>query len=142
MRNYLLVGAAAVAAWFFLRKSSFAQRTRILFRKFRIVGSGLAKKFELNFSVQNPTNQTATISALTGEVIINDKIVANFSSFSDQKIASKSESNLQVIATPTGGILQLLSQKGWLTGGAFYTIQGTANVDGVIVPINYSAKLI
>jgi hypothetical protein len=140
-QNLLLIGAAGLAGWFFLRKTQLASRTKLLFRRLRLVGKGLSKQLELNFAVQNPTNATANVSALTGEVIVNNQIVADFSSFGLQKIAPKSQSDLKVVASPSSGIISLLTQKGWLTGGVFYTIRGTANIDGIVAPFEYSAKL-
>jgi len=38
--------------------------------------------------------------------------------------------------------LQLVSTKGWLKKGLNYTIKGTGNFDGIVVPFNYKANLI
>ena len=140
-RNLLFVAAAGLGAWWLLTRSQLAGRTKIVFRRIRLIGKGISKQFELNFKIQNPTNQTSTISALTGEVIVNDQIVADFSSFGEQKIAPKTESDLKVLATPTGGLLQLLTTKGWLRPGVTYTIRGTGNFDGIVVPFEYQSRL-
>ena len=106
-----------------------------------MIGKGLSKQFELNFKIQNPTNQTGVVSAVTGEVYVNNNLVADFSSFGEQKIAAKSESDFNVIATPKLSIIQLLTQKGWLQQGLTYTIKGTGNFDGIVAPFEYKAKL-
>jgi len=36
----------------------------------------------------------------------------------------------------------LVSTKGWLKKGLNYTIKGTGNFDGIVVPFNYQANLI
>lgn len=140
-RNLLIFGAVGVAAWYFLRKAAFGQKVKLVFKRLRLIGKGISKQLELNFKIQNPTNQTGTISALTGEVLVNDRIVADFSSFGEQKIAPKSESDFKVIASPTIGIIQLLTQRGLLKQGISYKIKGTGNFDGIVAPFEYQAKL-
>lgn len=138
MKNFILLGLAGAAGLFFLRKGQLAGKTKLLFKKLRFA----SKRFEILFGVQNPTNQTAKISAITGEVYLGDRIIADFSSFNEQKIAPKSESELRINAQPTLGILQLINTKGWLQKGLKYTIKGTGNFDGIVVPFQYKAALI
>jgi len=138
MKNWILIGLAGLTGWYLLRKSQFANRTKLIFKKLGYSN----KKFKLFFGVQNPTGQTAKISAITGEVYIGDKLIADFSSFGEQKIAAKSESELKIQASPTIGILQLLTSKGWLKKGLNYTIKGTGNFYGIVVPFDYKANLI
>jgi hypothetical protein len=138
MKNWLLIGLAGIAGWYFLGKTQLANRTKLIFKKLGFAN----KKFQLVFGVQNPTGQTARISAITGEVYLGDKLIADFSSFGEQKIAAKSESELKIQAAPTIGILQLISSKGWLKKGLAYTIKGTGNFDGIVVPFDYKASLI
>ena len=138
MKNWLLIGLAGIAGWYFLGKTQLANRTKLIFKKLGFAN----KKFQLVFGVQNPTGQTARISAITGEVYLGDKLIADFSSFGEQKIAAKSESELKIQASPTIGILQLITSKNWLKKGLAYTIKGTGNFDGIVVPFNYKANLI
>jgi len=138
MRNFILIGLAALTGYYFFSKSQLAAKTKLMFRKLGFAN----KKFQLVFGVQNPTGQTAKVSAITGEVYLGDKLIADFSSFAEQKIAARSESELKIQASPTIGILQLVSTKGWLKKGLNYTIKGTGNFDGIVVPFNYKANLI
>ena len=137
-----MLGIGGVAAWYLWTRSNLSQKIKLNFQKIRLIGKGLSKQIELNFKIQNPTNQTGTISAITGEVFVNDKRVADFSSFGEQKIAPKSENDFKVIATPSIGIIQLLTQRGWLQKGLDYKIKGTGNFDGIVAPFEYSAKLV
>jgi len=141
-RNLLFLGLGGVAAWYLWTRVQLGQKTKLIFKKIRLIGKGLSKQLELNFKIQNPTNQTGIVSAITGEVYVNDRIVADFSSFGEQKIAPKSESDFKVIATPTIGIIQLLSQRGLLKSGLQYKIKGTGNFDGIVAPFEYTAKLV
>jgi len=138
MRNFILIGLAALTGYYFIGKSQLAGKTKLMFKKLGFAN----KKFQLTFGVQNPTGQTANISAITGEVYLGEKLIADFSNFGDQKIAARSESELKIQASPTIGILQLISTKGWLKKGLNYTIKGTGNFDGLVVPFNYKANLI
>lgn len=137
-KNWLFIGLAGIAGWYFLGKTQLANRTKLIFKKLGFAN----KKFQLVFGVQNPTGQTARISAITGEVYLGDKLIADFSSFGEQKIAAKSESELKIQASPTIGILQLITSKNWLKKGLAYTIKGTGNFDGIVVPFDYEANLI
>jgi len=138
MKNLLLIGLAGLAGLYFFSKTQLANKTKLIFKKLGFAN----KKFQLVFGVQNPTGQTATISAITGEVYLGDKLIADFSSFGEQKIAAKSESELKIQASPTIGILQLITSKNWLKKGLAYTIKGTGNFDGIVVPFDYKANLI
>lgn len=138
----LFLGIGGLAAWYLWTRVQLGQKTKLIFKKIRLIGKGLSKQFELNFKIQNPTNQTGVVSAITGEVYINDRVVADFSSFGEQKIAPKSESDFKVIASPTIGIIQLLTQRGLLKSGLKYKIKGTGNFDGIVAPFEYTAKLI
>lgn len=143
MKNakYFLYAAGGLAALYFFGKMQLGKRVKLIFRRLKIIGQGLSKQLELNFQVQNPTNQTGTISALTGEVLVNNQIVADFSSFGEQKIAPKSASELKVVAVPSVGVLQLFTMKGLFKRGVNYTIRGTANFDGIVAPFNYTSQL-
>jgi hypothetical protein len=138
MKNWILIGLAGLTGYYLLGKSQLANRTKLIFKKLGFAN----KKFNLTFSVQNPTAQTAQISAITGEVYLGDKLIANFSNFGEQKIAARSESELKIQASPTIGILQLITSKNWLKKGLAYTIRGTANFDGIVLPFDYKASLI
>tara|TARA_R110000868_G_scaffold74579_5_gene215546 strand:- start:86 stop:502 length:417 start_codon:yes stop_codon:yes gene_type:complete len=138
MKNWILIGFAAFTGWYIFTKTQLAGKTKLIFKKIGFAN----KKFQLVFGVQNPTGQTAKISAITGEVYLGDKLVADFSSFGEQKIAARSESELKIQASPTIGILQLITTKGWLKKGLQYTIKGTGNFDGIVVPFDYKASLI
>ena len=142
MKNLLYVAGAGILAYLIFRKVQFGQKTKLLFSKINLVGKGLAKKFELVFKVQNPTNASGTISAITGEVFVNGKSVADFSAFGEQKISARSESDLKIIAQPSQGIVSLLTSKGWLQKGISYTIKGTANFDGIVAPFEFQKRLI
>lgn len=133
--------AAGLLAWWLLTRKSIGDRAKLLFRKISFAGGLRNPRFLLDFTIQNPTNQAGTISAVTGEVYLNQKLVADFSSFGEQKISAKSSSPFRVEAKPSVSALSLLSQKGWLKKGFQYEIKGTANFDGIVAPFQYFGKL-
>lgn len=143
MKSKFLVFAAAagLVGWWLLTRKSIGDKARLIFKKLSFAGGIRSPKFLLDFVIDNPTNQTGTISAVTGEVYVNNKLVADFSNFGEQKIAARSSSPFRVEAKPNISALSLLTQKNWLQKGFNYEIKGSANFDGIVVPITYFGKL-
>ncbi len=142
MKNPLIwLGLAAAGALFFFRKAAVAGAAKILFRGIKLAGSGLKRKIEMRFAVQNASNGAATLRAITGEVFINGQQIADFSRFGDQRIEARSESPLTINAALSGGVISLLTTKGWLKGGVNYEIRGTANFDNFTAPFKYAGKI-
>ena len=112
----------------------------MIFKKISYAGGLLHPKLLIDFQIDNPTNQTGTISAISGEVYVNDKSIADFSSFGDQIIKAKSSSPLRIEARPTLSTLTLLTTKGWMKKGLSYKIKGSANLDGIVAPFEYTGK--
>jgi len=140
--KFLVFGiAAGLAAWWLLTRKNIGDKAKLLFKKISYAGGLKNPRFLLDFLIQNPTNQTGTISAVTGEVYLNGKIIADFSSFGEQKVMAKSSSPFRVEAKPAVSALSLLTQKGWLKKGFQYEIKGTANFDGIVAPFQYFGKI-
>lgn len=136
-----VIAAAAGLAWWLIGKKRLGDKARLLFKKISFAGGLRSPKFLLDFVIDNPTNQAGIISAVTGEVYLNDNLVADFSNFGEQKIKARSSSPFRVEAKPSVSALSLLTKKNWLKKGINYEIRGTANLDGLVVPINYFGKL-
>lgn len=140
MKNGLiLAGGAILAALLFFRKTAVATTAKLIFRGLSLKPT--KRRIELNFAIQNPSNGSTTLKAITGEVFVNQSQVADFSFFGDQRIAARSESPLKINAQLSGGILSLLTQKGWLKKGITYTIKGNANFEGFTQPFTHTYKL-
>lgn len=140
MKNAILyAGGAILAAIFFFRKAAVASSAKLLFRGVKLNVPN--RRVELNFSVQNASGGAATLRAITGEVFVNDKQIADFSNFTTQRINPRSESPLKINAQLSAGLLSLLTQKGWLKGSVNYTIKGIANFDGITQPFTFTSKL-
>jgi len=142
MRNIFWV-VGGVAAIYLLSKLRFGQKANFMLRSLRPGGSLLAPTINVEMAVQNPTNQTITIKSITGSVSVNDKYLANVSAFGDQKVLPNSESVLRLTARPSAvGVFQsvreILMQP---IGTSSASFQGTANVDGIVVPISESRTI-
>ena len=142
MRNLFWV-VGGVAAIYLLSKLRFGQKANFMLRSLRPGGTLLAPTINVEMAVQNPTNQTITIRSITGSVSVNDKYLANVSAFGDQKVLPNQESILRLTARPSAtgvfqSIRELLTQP---VGTIAASFQGTANVDGLVVPISESRNI-
>jgi hypothetical protein len=114
-----------------------------MLRSLRPGGTLLAPTINVEMAVQNPTNQTITIKSITGSISVNDKYLANVSAFGDQKVLPNQESILRLTARPSAtgvfqSIREILTQP---VGSIAASFQGTANVDGLVVPISESRTI-
>lgn len=137
MRNLLWVLGGA-AALYFLSRYSFGQKTSFFLRRVRPGGTITAPTVSVELAVQNPTNQTATIKSITGALSINGNAIANLAAFGDQKIAANSESTIRLTARPSAvGVFQTVKELFTAAPGTISAnFTGSANVDGLVVPIN------
>lgn len=132
---------AGYLAYWLYGKKQLGDKTKLSFKNLRLTGKGISKQIELTFKVSNPTNSTGVINAISGEVFVNGKYIADFASFGTQRINAKTESDFKVYAKPNIGLLSLVTEKGLFSKGASYTIKGTTNIDGLIIPFEYTSKL-
>lgn len=142
MRNifWLISGAAAL---YFFSKFSFGQKAGFFLRSIKPGGSLLSPVINVDMAVQNPTNSTITVKSITGSISVNDRYIANVSAFGDQKILPNQESIIKLTARPSAiGVFE--SVRELLTnpiGTSIANFQGTANVDGIVIPINESKTI-
>ena len=103
----------------------------------------MAPRVIITFAVQNPTNQKIVVKSVVGSVYVADKTLASVSSFGDQTIQPNSESVFTVTARPSAiGVFQSLKEL--ITqpiGNIEIRFSGTANVDGINVPIEQTQTL-
>jgi len=142
MRNILLLIGGA-AALFFISRFRFGQKAVFNFRSLRPGGTLFAPVFNVDLAVSNPTNQTIVIKSITGTVNVKGSAVANVSAFGDQRVAANSESILKLQARPSAvgvfeTVRELLKQP---VGSTSVSFTGTANVDGIVVPVSESKMI-
>jgi hypothetical protein len=141
MKNKLvipLIIVAGIAALYFLGKSRL-MKLKIIFRGFKITGGILRPKFNLKFGLQNPTNETANLNSIVGEVIANGKTIANVSTFDQLTIQANRETELNIIAEPIGisiakTVIDFIKSRNKL----IVEFKGSANVDNIVYPLNNS----
>jgi len=142
MRNILLLIGGA-AALFFISRFRFGQKAVFNFRSLRPGGTLFAPVFNVDLAVSNPTNQAIVIKSITGTVNVKGSAVANVSAFGDQRVAANSESILKLQARPSAvgvfeTVRELLKQP---VGSTSVSFTGTANVDGIVVPVSESKMI-
>ena len=131
-------------ALYLIGRTRLATNVKVLFRGLSF-GGGLRKpSISLRFGVQNPTDQTATVRSIVGQVDANGRTVADVSGFQALQVGPNTESILTVQAQPAAvGIVQTVAEflRQKERGPVRVTFTGTANVDGVNLPINSSVNL-
>jgi LEA14-like dessication related protein len=138
-KNFLFIAAGAALIYFLLRKSSFAKNLIFSFNNIKPVGKWFNPELIITLSVQNPTNQAARISAISGTLYLGDKAISNISSFTQQIIQPQLESLISFSARPgVIGIANVLKEIWTGTKEKKYSFKfiGTANVDGILLPID------
>ena len=131
------------AALYFLARYRFSQKANFLLQSVRPGGTLLAPVINIQLLVQNPTNQEIVIKSIVGTLTVGGKFLANISCFGDQKILGNSQSLLNITARPSAiGVFntlrQLITQP---IPGTQIVFSGTANVDGINVPVEQSQTL-
>ena len=131
------------AALYFIARYRFSQKANFILQSVRPGGSILSPVVNVKMLVQNPTNQKIVIKSIVGTLSVGGKFLADVSSFGDQKITPNSESTLSITARPSAiGVFntfrQLITQP---IPGTQIVFSGSANVDGVNVPVEQSQTL-
>jgi LEA14-like dessication related protein len=139
-KNFIWIAAAAAAIFFILRRSSFAKNLIFSFNNIKLVGKLLQPELIITLSVQNPTRQAARITAISGTLFLDDRAISNISNFNQQIIQPQMESLISFSARPgVIGIANVLKEIFFnKTRNKQYTFKfiGTANVEGVLLPID------
>jgi len=106
---------------------------------------GIIPVLRLNIAFQNPSNQQFIVRSLTGNVMANDTVIGNVSSFQTIYINPNAQAILPVYIrlSPLGIVSDLLRliQTG---AGISQTIRvkGYVNANSIVAPIDLSYKII
>lgn len=142
-KNILWIIGGAIAVYFVSRYAGFLKKANFYLQSVKPGGTITQPKIIVMLGVDNPTNQTITIKSIVGNVFVEGDLLAIVNSFGDQKIAANSSSTINVTAKPTAiGVFKTL--KRLITQpipGTKIEFDGTANVDGINVPIKQSITL-
>jgi len=143
MRNLPLIVGALVALYL-VGRSRLASNVKVLFRGLSFSGGLRRPTISLRFSIQNPTDRMATLRSIVGQVDANGRTVADVSGFQALTVGANTESIMTVQAQPAAvGIVQTVAEflRQKERGPVQVTFTGTANVDGLNVPINQSVNI-
>ncbi len=143
MRNVILIGGVILAVYL-LGRRRLAGNIKVLFRGVSFSGGLKRPQFLLRFGIQNPTDRGAVLQSLVGQVDANGRTVADVQSFDAVQIIPNQETRVTITATPAAvGIIQTLAQFIRAKDRQPVTVAftGTANVDGMNIPISSTATL-
>jgi hypothetical protein len=137
---WILAGAAAI---YILAKRSLSKKLQFDFSSVGTSGTVTSPKIVVHMAALNPSNQSATINSIVGELYVNNKFLGNVTSFNAQKILPKASSDVSFTIKPSllsalPIIKSIISNK---TKGYSFTFKGNANVDGIVVPVETSYSL-
>lgn len=133
---YWVIGG--VAAYYIFSKTLLAKKLNFIFSSINFRGGNI----ELSFLVQNPANIGAVVNSVAGNLSVNNRIVANISTFKNQNIPARSETILTITARPQYfGAAQLLIDLYKKKFSAIAKFTGNANVDGILIPINQTLSI-
>jgi hypothetical protein len=133
---FLIIGG--LAAWFFISARNLSQNIKFVIRRISFGGTFLQPKIFITLAAQNPTNAGATVKSIVASINYKGNTFADVSSFQVQNIRPQSENMIVLTAQPSAiGIFStvrnIIQDKKFVNDIA---IVGTANIDGVNVPIN------
>ena len=131
-------------ALYLVGRSRLASNVKVLFRGLSFSGGLRRPTISLRFGIQNPTDRMATLRSIVGQVDANGRTVADVSGFQALTVGANTESIMTVQAQPAAvGIVQTVAEflRQKERGPVQVTFTGTANVDGLNVPINQSVNI-
>lgn len=147
-RNVLLIGGAAVAAYFLFQGGSTAYATSTLNfvpRMPEIKFDGITPVVNFKMDIQNPTSRRLTLRSIFGNLYINGQYSGAVSGVSQVEILPNAVTpiTLQVRLS----VLSLGTQLYDVIRGnsplqATVTFEGTANYEGVPLPLKLSYKIV
>jgi len=129
----LLIGGGVIALGLWAYKK-FVTGSNLIFVPLGIStgGSGL----QVKIGVQNPTNESLMFSSLAGNVIVNNVAVANVSNFQGITIPANSQTAVTIDVAVNWLGLGLSAASVVQAGFTGAKLVGTANVNGVALPVN------
>lgn len=133
-----------VAIFYLIKKATLLNRIQFYLNKAKLSGSLFRPVIQLEYVIENPTNNSAELKSVVGEVYVNDQFVARFSKFGSQTIDPNAQSPLLINAVPvvTGvfsAIKDLLTQPSG--SGVRVRTTGTANVNKIVLPFDQTITL-
>lgn len=147
MKYLVPIGLGILGVWALTKYAKGSALTRL---KLSIFGADLAGSLsnpEVNVNVlaQNPTNEDIRVTAMVADVYVNDNFVGNVSNFVAFVIQPATETAFPLkVRLNVPGLFSQIADILKGTGGlqAKIRVLGTLNVEGTIVPIDLTHKII
>jgi len=136
-KGLLLIGGA-VAIWL-LSKANTGQHLQFIPLGANWDGGALG----IQIGVQNPTNDSLQYNSLAAQVSANGTVVGNLSGFVPKLIAPNQQTTVDVNFTPNIlGALSTIFNQVTHGGGVRIGINGTANVNGISLPVELTFQAV
>lgn len=142
MSGKTLIGLAIAGSitYFLLSRKSLVKNARFSFQKMSI--NWKQKQILIGLGVQNPTSNSITINAISGELLVNGNSLASIESNTIIRIAAKGNSIIPLILKPSliglfaqiKALLQKNKDKKKQSIAARFV--GTANLSGLMIPLD------
>jgi hypothetical protein len=132
MKSGLLLVAGVVALWAYSKAHT---GTHLQFLPLNASWDG--GSLHVQIGVQNPTNDSLQLQSLAGTVAINGTTAGNISDFTPALIAPNAQTPITLSYTPSiFGIVSTVVNQLNNGGPINITVNGTANVNGIPLPVN------
>lgn len=139
-KNIFFIGLAALG-WIVYKKINLAKKILITFKDFSFNGGTFLKPVvNLKLQIENPTDTTADIQKISGEILLQNKIVGVIYQDINQRIESKEKTivNFDVRLNLENAAIILIQNK---FKNQTIEVNGNVRVDFINFPFNYSFKL-
>lgn len=136
----VLLGLAGLVLYEFQQLGTAVATVQFVFNG--VQPKGLLK-YTIQILVQNVSNATCQVNAMTGVVSINDNPVGNISDFQPVTVPGRGQQivnidlTVSVVELPSA-VIDLLNNSG---GNLAFNVTGNANVNGLILPFSLDKSI-
>jgi len=138
MDNGLLLLGGAAALWL-IAKAETGKNLQFI----PLGASWDGGALRIQIGVQNPTSNSLQYNSLAAQVSANGTVVGNLSGFVPKLIAPNQQTTVDVNFTPNllGSVAAIFNQV-TQGGGITIAINGSANVNSIVLPVNLTFQAI
>jgi hypothetical protein len=139
--NKIFVFGLALLGWIGYKKFILSQKVKINLKDFGFAGgSFLQPIINVKLEIENPTDTTTNIQKITGEILLQNKIVGTVFQDFNQKILSNQKTiiNFDVQLNLENAAIILIQNK---FKNQTLELKGNLIIDFVYFPFNYLIKL-
>jgi hypothetical protein len=128
-----------------LTTAGSASRLNFTISNLQLGTSGLIPVISLNLLAQNPTNSSFVVQSIVANAFVNGEQVGNVSDFTPVSIGPNSQGSIPLTvlmnaAVVVEDVLNILTGAAGVS--AVVSVVGTANISGLVLPVNLSYKII